>query len=825
MSAKWPTAQSTPAQLRAAAEAALAGSTPAEGASRSATALLHELQVHQIELEMQNESLLQVLAALEESRDRYVDLYDFAPVGYLMLSEAGLIMEINFAGAALLGADRSRLHGQRFDSHVAITDRVRWQQHFADVMAQAEKQSLDLQIRHSDGSLADVRLDCMRADKAGMPPGLRITLTDITERKRAETELRMREEFHSDILDSLSSQIAVVDDAGVIVAVNEPWRRFSLENSITPGQSAAQTDVGTNYLSVCEIGSADASPELFGVRDGIQAVLDRQLPGYSVEYSCHTVERQRWFSMSATPLRSHGQGVVIAHVDITERKKAEAALLDRDFKLSALVANSPSVLSLKHPDGRYALTNPNLQHIHHRSDAEIIGKTDFDLYPEEVAIRFRRSDELVLSTRTRHSIEEIVPVDGLSRTFISHMFPVFDAVGGIRFICRISLDVTDRKLAERALHEAYETLLEREAELTEAQRIAHFGNWYWDAKSGEDRVSEEVCQIFGWKDLPAFAKQCGSIYSPETWEQLNTAVQNVLITGVGYDLELPALHKDGTRLWINTRCHPVFSGDGEVLGLRGTVQDITVRKRAEDELKTLRHELQHVLELQVVHHTLAALAHEINQPLSTISALCEAAIRLHVADSASTSRSKQLDEILRRMAGESERAGSVVRDLMDSLNQPDTALQSIVLPTLLDEAVRIAISSEFAGFEVLVECAIDMPPVRINRLQIEKVLLNLIGNAMQAMRAAGTVNGRIWISAAPDEQGASACISVRDEGPGIGQDMATLIFHPFASTKPGNLGMGLAISRSLVEAHGGRLWLEVHDGPGAIFHFTVPFAR
>lgn len=128
-----------------------------------------------------------------------------------------------------------------------------------------------------------------------------------------------------------------------------------------------------------------------------------------------------------------------------------AALRERDHKLSAIIGFSPSALSLKTPGGRYALANPNLQRIHHCTEEQIIGKTDFDLYPEATARVFRANDQRVLDSGSMHSIEEIVPVDGEPRSYMSHVFPVRDDRGTIKYICRISLDSTERKVAERAL--------------------------------------------------------------------------------------------------------------------------------------------------------------------------------------------------------------------------------------------------------------------------------------------------------------------------------------------------------------------------------------
>jgi PAS domain S-box-containing protein len=142
--------------------------------------------------------------------------------------------------------------------------------------------------------------------------------------------------------------------------------------------------------------------------------------------------------------------------DFRLREKTEAELRQREHRLSAIVGHSPSALSLKTPDGRYVLANPNLQRLHGMSEADIVGKTDFDLYPEETARTFRANDERVLRTRARHSIEEVVPVDGRTRTYMSHMFPVPGDDGAVQYICRISLDISERKAADSALSEALE---------------------------------------------------------------------------------------------------------------------------------------------------------------------------------------------------------------------------------------------------------------------------------------------------------------------------------------------------------------------------------
>lgn len=185
----------------------------------------------------------------------------------------------------------------------------------------------------------------------------------------------------------------------------------------------------------------------------------------------------RWIVARGEPSRDNDGNIINLHgtvQDISERKQVELALRDREQKLNAIIAHSPSALSLKDPDGRYVLANPNLQRLHKLTEDEIIGKTDFDLYPEATASVFRANDARVLSTLSRYSVEEIVPVDGRPRIYMSHIFPVLRDDGTLHYICRISLDITERKQAEEEIYRLNSDLerrvVERTAELSAANR-------------------------------------------------------------------------------------------------------------------------------------------------------------------------------------------------------------------------------------------------------------------------------------------------------------------------------------------------------------------
>jgi diguanylate cyclase (GGDEF)-like protein/PAS domain S-box-containing protein len=211
-------------QLRARAKAKIASSTPIDDSlsQQDMGKLLHELQIHQIELEMQNEELQQAHSALEVARDRYIDLYEFAPVGYLTLTTAGMIAEINLTGVALLGVERSKLIKRRFASYIADEDKNRWYRHFMQPKQLGDKQTIELTLVRADNTRFAACLDCLAIE---INDGLlmhRVTLTDITQRKLAEQQLRI-----AAIVFESQQGIIVTDAHHSILAVNRTFTEIT----------------------------------------------------------------------------------------------------------------------------------------------------------------------------------------------------------------------------------------------------------------------------------------------------------------------------------------------------------------------------------------------------------------------------------------------------------------------------------------------------------------------------------------------------------------------------------------------------------------------
>jgi PAS domain S-box-containing protein len=251
------------------------------------------------------------------------------------------------------------------------------------------------------------------------------------------------------------------------------------------------------------------------------------------------------------------------------------------------------------------------------------------------------------------------------------------------------------------------------------------------------------------------------------------------------------------------------------------LRDVTERKRTEAALQTLHAEMERLMRFHVASQTAAAIAHELNQPLNAVSTYAEAALRLL---SAGNAQPDKLRHALEGSAKQAQRAGRVVRELVAFLKQGDVDTDRVDINQAVRSALARLQADHHHGFQTRLELEPGLAPVRANRLQVEKVLLNLIGNGVEAMNDAGISPRSITVGVRTGADRGMAQVTVRDSGPGVESAIAHRIFEPFFTTKPKGLGMGLAISRAMIEAQGGQLWVESTPGSGATFHLTLPFA-
>lgn len=261
------------------------------------------------------------------------------------------------------------------------------------------------------------------------------------------------------------------------------------------------------------------------------------------------------------------------------------------------------------------------------------------------------------------------------------------------------------------------------------------------------------------------------------------------------------------------------------------LRDLTEQQATEARLQELQAELLHVSRLSAAGEIASALAHELNQPLTAItSAIRSAQLRLDAVPCAKAGDSTRICEAMGLAAEQALRAGQIVRRLREFVIPGDSDRRLEHLPMLVEEAAGLAlVGARERGIVVTFLFHPELPPVVVDRIQIQQVLLNLIRNALEAMREEqalgdGASRPRELIIAATPTLPDLVTIEVADTGPGLAQDVASRLFASFVSTKPGGMGMGLSISRTIIEAHGGRLWAEPNPDGGTVFRFTLPAA-
>jgi PAS domain S-box-containing protein len=249
------------------------------------------------------------------------------PVAHGCFDENGCILQANSVAARLVGLTQKQLIQQNVQFFIHKDDLHIYRSTRQQIIATAEPQSCELRIRHSNSGFLWVKAVAVAAAGNAGDPVLWVVLIDINERKQAEAVWEENRKFRDAILDSVSSQIAVLDRHGTMVAVNQAWRRFALDNSTTPGTPVNKTHIGTNYLAICEEACGESSDGAAQAHEGILKVIAGDWPSFQLEYPCHSPTQRRWFEMSVTPLNLENGGVVVTHTEMTDRKNLQAAQL------------------------------------------------------------------------------------------------------------------------------------------------------------------------------------------------------------------------------------------------------------------------------------------------------------------------------------------------------------------------------------------------------------------------------------------------------------------------------------------------------------------
>ena len=304
-------------------------------------------------------------------------------------------------------------------------------------------------------------------------------------------------------------------------------------------------------------------------------------------------------------------------------------------------------------------------------------------------------------------------------------------------------------------------------------------------------------------------------------EQLKSAIAEAA-SGKLVSFEAQHHSKQGEQLIIDFSLKPVLNEQGETVMIIPEGRDITERRLAEEKLKQMQQESAHMMRISTMGEMASGMAHELNQPLTALVSYCGTAKQL--AQQAPSLPEGFID-ILERAAEQAQRAGKVIRHLRDFVSKGKHDKTCVVLHELVQGVIDlIGWELRETDIQIIFQQGLNAGEIFVDKIQIEQVLINLIKNSIEAIRNAGVEAGRVEIASQFTEEN-SVEISVADNGPGISAGIAGILFDPYQTSKESGMGMGLSISRSIVEAHNGKLWVDKNRSSGAMFCMSLPGCR
>jgi PAS domain S-box-containing protein len=777
------------------------GRSPLEMSSEELLGLVHELRVHQFELEMQNEELSRTREELEHSHERYKALYDFAPVGYVTIDRNGMIRSANLTLAAMLGVERGPLIRHPLSRFVPKSDLGRFFHFLEELKQSAGLHRCEVELRRNDGTRFFARLEGLTVEgDSEEDEQSRIAVSDISAQKRAETSRAESEAHYRTIFESAGIGIVRYDIEGRLLAVNPAFAHMLgyARGGLT----------GRTWQELTHPEHVQQDVQRF---DGLIAC---ERDHYSTEKRyLHADGHPVWANVTVTCLRDEDgtPSYLVGMVeDITERKRVEEALRESEARyrilFSEMIAGSALhevVLNDRGEpvDSRFLDINPAFERLTGRQREQVIGKTLLELWPETE----RYWIDLVADVaRTGEPKREENYFQPLGRYFEVMAFRPAEGQCAVTFT-----DVTDRREAVEVVRRERDNLIRVFEAMADGVYVA-------DEDYNIQYVNSALTREFGLVE----GRKCFE-YFQDRQEACPWCKSQDVFAGKTVRWEWRSPRNGRTYELIDT---PLASPDGGTWKLE-IFRDVTERKRTEEALREAKEAAESASRAKSAF--LANMSHEIRTPVSGVLGMIELVLRdpsspnqleyLRAGQKSGRSLLRIIDEILDFSSIEAGRL-TVEEEEFD----PGAMVN--------DVAGSLATDAQTKGLELVCQVESDVPErVISDEGRVRQVLVNLVGNAIKF-----TPEGEVVVRMELDGSGGGSSPTrnlfffVSDTGIGIPREKMDVIFESFrqvdgsVTRSHGGTGLGLAISKRIVEKLGGEIRVASDENEGTTFTFTIP---
>lgn len=766
--------------------------------------LIHELEVHQIELEMQNEELRKAKEHAEEVIVKFAELYDFAPSGYFTFSKEGKIIETNLCGAKMMGKERKQLTNSYFGFFVSDDTRPIFNLFLKKLHNSKAKESCEIRIINNDNLSIDVHLIGIANKNKEQ---FIVTAINITDRKQAELTIKRNNNFTEALLKSMPIPVYFKDKEGHYLGCNE---KFSQLLDVSSKEIKGKTTI--------DLWPADQSG-FFHQKD-MEIIANLQNQIYE-----HKITTRKGKDLDALFTKNVfydelGQvaGIIGAIQDITERRQADEALKKSEEKYRLMVENTHDIIYTLSIDGVFTYVSPTWTFLLGYSADQVTGNSFQPfVHPDDVANCMAFLQKVKNTKQRQDGVEyRVKHIDGSWRWHTSGGVPLLDKSGEIVGFYGIATDITERKHAEIELLEKevqYHNLADSSMALiwtSGTDKLCNYFNASWLHFTGRS-LEQETGN--GWTE---------GIH-PDDFDLCLETYITAFDRQEPFTMEYRLRHVSGEYKWLLDKGTPNFNIKGEFIGYIGFCFDINDRKLAEEKISLYNEELQ---KLNIEKDKFfSIIAHDLRSPFNSFLGLTQI-----MAEELPSLTMMEIQNIAVSMQNSATNLFRLLENLLQWARMRQGLIpfnpEILSLASVVDESFEMILeTSKNKGIEIIYNIP-DNLEVFADKQMLQTIIRNLGSNAVKF-----TNKGEKIILSAKSTDNNMLEISIMDSGIGMNKDILDNLFRldkqicrKGTEGEP-STGLGLFLCKDFIEKHNGNIWAESENEKGSIFYFTIPFNR